>query len=410
MSPPCVLVVGSELRAGPRAIRSLRRAGYRVLGAHIRDPFGGRSLPCPRPLRHPPLDGDPGAFAEWLAATVARHGVDVVLGSSEDASRLLARNTQALGNAILVGPTCEQYAALCDKWNLAETAAAAGVNHPRTVVIGPDGPSGPVPLPAFVKPRESGEAIERNAPKAEVVRTQGELDAVVAVLAEHGAGAIAQEIVTGPKWSAHCVATRHGLIGVANKVVRDYPRGRGITSVGEGVPLPEGLRLAAERLAEAVGYRGCFSVNALEHDGRFVVHDVNLRLPASLGLSMGAGLDMVRIAVDDALGRPLDAHLGATFSRSAYISIDLEAAALRDALRGRGDGESATAIVRGAVRHLRGGGKAIVDPNPLDPFWLPLSGVRIARRGARQALRFRSRRAQPAAGGPPALREADPMR
>ncbi len=80
LSHTTVLVVGSELRAGPRAIRSLTRAGYRVLGAHVRDPFGGRSLPCPRPLRHPPLDGDPARFAEvlldFLATTDPAHVTD----------------------------------------------------------------------------------------------------------------------------------------------------------------------------------------------------------------------------------------------------------------------------------------------------------------------------------------------
>ena len=392
MNAPCVLVVGSELRAGPRAIRSLKRAGYRVLGAHTRDFLGGRSLACPRPLRHPRLDGATGAFATWLDATISRYAVDVVLGANEDAARLLARSEDALGRAVLVGPTRDQYAVLCDKWALAGAAAAAGVDHPASVLVGPGGLSAPLPLPAIVKPRESGESIERMALKAEIVRTTDELDAIVAMLAEHGAEAIAQEIVTGPRWSAHGVSTSGGLLGVANRVVRDYPRGRGVTSMGEGVSLPEGLRLATERLCQAVGYRGGLSVNAIERDGRFFVHDVNLRLPAAIGLSMGAGLDMTRIAVDDALGRPIDARVASTFSRSAYISIDLEAAALRDALRGRGDGESASAIVRGAVRHLRGGGRPVIDPNPLDPFWLPLIGARVVRRSARRLLRIRPRR------------------
>jgi carbamoyl-phosphate synthase large subunit len=388
-------VIGSELRAGPRAIRSLKQAGYRVLGAHTHDFLGGRSLACPRPLRHPRLGGDTAAFAAWLSATIARHRVDAVLGANEDAARFLARSGDALNGAVLVGPNREQYAALCDKWTLANMAEAAGVDHPATVLIGPDGLSGPLPFPAIIKPRESGEGIEQLTLKAEIVRTPAELQAILASLAEHGAEAIGQALISGPRWSAHGVSTSQGLVGVANRVVRDYPRGRGVTSIGEGIPLPPGLHLATERLCQAVDYRGGLSVNAIERDGRFFVHDVNLRLPAAIALSMAAGLDMPRLAVADALGLPID-DLPTTFTRSNYISIDLETTALVDSIRGRGRGVRPTAIVRTAARHLTGRGRADIDPHPLDPFWLPLVGARVVRRSARSAarrvLRIRPRR------------------
>ncbi|HTI35360.1 MAG TPA: ATP-grasp domain-containing protein, partial [Miltoncostaea sp.] len=281
-----VLVVGSELRAGPRAIRSLKRAGYRVLGAHVRDPFGGRSLACPRPLRHPCLDGDPAEFAEWLAGTVRRYGVVAVLGANEDAARSIARSPEALGDAVRVGPDEAQYAALCDKWRLARTARAADVPHPATVLIGPGTTPDDIALPAIVKPRESGEGVEQVALKAEIVRTREELETVLSLLARHRAEAVAQELVSGPRWSIHGVSTRDGLVAVATRVVRDYPRGRGITSLGEGMPVPHELDAAVERLCATVGYRGGLSVNVIERGGRLVVHDVNLRLPAAMGMSM----------------------------------------------------------------------------------------------------------------------------
>jgi carbamoyl-phosphate synthase large subunit len=400
LSPVTVLVVGSELRAGPRAIRSLKQAGYRVLGAHVRDPFGGRSLPCPRPLRHPPLDGDPGLFAEWLAGTVRREGVAAVLGANEDAARMLARSDGALGDAVRVGPDAAQYDALCDKWNLAETARAAGVPHPATVLIHAGTAAAEIPLPAIIKPRESGEGVEHVALKAEIVRTAGELETVLALLAAHGTEAIAQEIVTGPRTSLHAVSTSRGLVALATQVVRDYPRGRGVTSLGRGVAPPPELRAAVERLCATVGYRGALTVGVIDRGGELFVHDVNLRLPASMGMSMAAGLDMPRLAVDDALGRPIDHLIPAASGRSSYISIDLEAAALIDALRGRGPGERPGEIIRDATRHLRSGGRVLIDPNPLDPFWLPLTGARIARRTAARVLRPRAARPVPTVGYP----------
>jgi carbamoyl-phosphate synthase large subunit len=395
-----VLVVGSELRAGPRAIRSLKRAGYRVLGAHVRDPFGGRSLACPRPLRHPCLDGDPERLAEWLDATVRRYGVAAVLPANEDAARAVARSPEALGDAVRVGPDAEQYAALCDKWHLAQTAQAADVPHPATVLVGPQTSPDDVHLPAIVKPRESGEGVEQVALKAEIVRTREELETVLALLARHGAEAVAQELVAGPRWSIHGVSTRDGLVAVATRVVRDYPRGRGITSLGEGMPVPADLHAAVERLCAAVGYRGGLSVNVIERGGQLVVHDVNLRLPAAMGMSMAAGLDMPRLAVDDALGKPIADLIPDGFRHSRYISIDLEAAALVDALRGRTRDERPASLVRGAASHLRAGGRVVIDPNPLDPFWLPLTGVRMARRHAARLVRPPAPRPGPAVGYP----------
>jgi carbamoyl-phosphate synthase large subunit len=400
LSCTTVLVVGSELRAGPRAIRSLKRAGYRVLGAHVRDPFGGRSLACPRPLRHPPLDGDPARFAEWLSGTVRREGVAAVLGANEDAARMLARSGDALGDAVRVGPDAAQYDALCDKWNLAETARAAEVPHPATVLIQAGTAAAEIPLPAIIKPRESGEGVEQVALKAEIVRTAEELETVLALLAAHGTEAIAQEVVAGPRTSLHCVSTSVGLAAVATQVVRDYPRGRGVSSMGHGVPPPPDLQAAVERLCATVGYRGVVTVGVIDRGGELVVHDVNLRPPASMGMSMAAGLDMPRLAVDDALGRPVQHLFPDGRGRSSYLSIDLEAAALIDALRGRGPGERPGTIVRGAVRHLRGGGRVLIDPNPLDPFWLPLTGARIARRTAARVLRPRAPRPEPAVGSP----------
>lgn len=391
----CILVVGSELRAGPRAIRSLKSAGYRVLGAHMHDPFGGRSLPCPRPLRHPPLDGDRARFAGWLGETVRRERVTAVLGANEDAARMLTCCDDALGSAVRVGPDAAQYTALCDKWNLAETALAVHVPHPATVLIGPDTPAADVALPTIVKPRESGEGVEQIALKAEIVRTPEELDRVLALLRRHGADAIAQELVAGPRWSVHGVSTSQGLVAVATRVVRDYPRGRGITSLGQGMAVPPGLRAAVERLCGRVGYRGGLSVNVIERGAELVVHDVNLRLPAAMGMSMAAGLDMPRLAVDDALGRPIADLIPAEFGRSSYISIDLEASALIDAILRRTPGERPGAVLRTAATHLRGGGRAVIDPNPLDPFWLPLMGARMARRTAARLLRPSTRRPAP---------------
>jgi predicted ATP-grasp superfamily ATP-dependent carboligase len=69
---------------------------------------------------------------------------------------------------------------------------------------------------------------------------------------------------------------------------------------------PAALVDASRELIAALGYRGPGSVQFIERAGTFYVHDVNLRLPSSVAVSILAGLDMPRLAVEAALGRRVD--------------------------------------------------------------------------------------------------------
>jgi hypothetical protein len=44
-------------------------------------------------------------------------------------------------------------------------------------------------------------------------------------------------------------------------------------------------------------------MNVIERRGAFLFHDVNLRLSASVGAAIGAGLDVPRLGVEAAAGR-----------------------------------------------------------------------------------------------------------
>lgn len=112
------------------------------------------------------------------------------------------------------------------------------------------------------------------------------------------------------------------------------------------------------------------------------MHDVNLRVSDSVGLSIRSGLDVPRLGLEAALGiaDPAEQPRGRSFS---YVSSRGELAALLDGLRGRGAGEDSLRI---AGRLARGvvSPRGMADPFPLEPFWV---GSRLARRGARLARR-----------------------
>jgi predicted ATP-grasp superfamily ATP-dependent carboligase len=379
--PPGVLVLATEFRAGPWACRSLARAGFRVVGAHPQ-PSGGRSLACPRPLRYPQPADDPDGFVAAVRAICRQRSIAGVLPVSEDAARVLAEREPDLGGALVVGPTRHQYERLCDKGRLVESAARAGVAHPETARVAPDGqvPAWP-PLPSIVKPRVSGESLTAVSP---AILVSSDAERVVAIEAVHGAGLepIVQELVHGQRWSVHGARGKGLFRACAIEVVASYPRGVGTSSVSRTKRPPRELLASSRRLLDLVDYRGPCSFNFIERGGRFLVHDVNLRLSASVGLSIRSGLDVPRLGVAAALGLAVAEE--ETPCRSVtYVRTDGELRALVHELLGRGMGERARGIAArlalGVVSPVH-----MLDPLPLEPFWL---GSRLARRATRLARR-----------------------
>lgn len=373
-SSATVLVIGTDFKAGPWAVRSLRDAGFQCVGAHARGRLaGGRSRWCARPLRHPDPARDPLAFLAWVGETAERIGAAAVLATTEESTQLLALHGGHLGGARFVGPTAAQYRTLCDKGALGGTAAAAGVDHPVQIAIDADTERGDLPVPAVVKARDSGEAVDRLG-RAIICMTARQRDDAIQRMFAAGGRPLVQELLVGRRWNFHGVALVDGVHGFATEVVREYPRGRGITSLARSAPPPPAFLRSVARLVDATGYRGPISVQVIERDnGSFAVHDVNLRLPASVGLTIRAGLDLPRLAVQDSLGIPTG-PLPDVPLPVAYVGVDGEVAAFRDSLWQR-NGETAREVV-GTARRVMRGHRPVLDPFPADPFWLPTLGAR----------------------------------
>ncbi|HWH15318.1 MAG TPA: hypothetical protein VNT51_11285 [Miltoncostaeaceae bacterium] len=373
--------MSTRFRAGPWACRSLRGAGFRVVGA---DGLGrsGRSLQCPKPLRVPSAAREPAAFRAAVAELCRCEGIAAVLPVSEDATRVLAMDPPDLSGAVLVGPTRPQFAALCDKAALAAAAGFAGVDHPETVVVPPGGaPEAWPPLPSIVKPGMLGE----DAPVAAAVAvdTPAERRRALEDVWRAGATAIVQEFVTGRRWSVHGVRSGEGYWASAILVAASYPRTVGTTSFARCVTPPPGLLEATERLLALVDYRGPCSFNVIERDGRFLVHDVNLRLSSSIALTIHSGLDVPALAVAGALGLP--AAGAPPRPGAAYVRLDGEGAALVDALRA---GDVRDAATRAAlIARAATADDHVLDPPVLEPFRLAESLRGQAERRARRVVR-----------------------
>jgi hypothetical protein len=360
-----VLVLWVGHRPGPWACRSLERQGYRVVRAHPEGAPGGRSPACFAPLRYPPPTERRDAFLRFVEETCRGVAPDAVLPLDEDIVRLLAESRPDLAGAALAGPDAGQYAALCDKGRLAEAARLAGVDHPRTADAGEVASADLPPAPCIVKPRISGSSGLWEKPL--LATTDAERDEAVRALLDAGAGALVQERLVGRRWVGHCVRGDGSFDFLGFLVERDYPRRAGPASVMRSSPAPLEVVDGTLRLLDLVGYRGPCSLSFIEHEGRFVVHDVNLRLGATVEASIRAGFHLPGRAVEAVLGRP--APPLPTLRPIRYVRFDGELRELAHALRGR-NGESPTRLggwlASGLVSRA-----TVLDPSPFDPSWAP---------------------------------------
>jgi len=372
---PTILVLWTGYPNGTRVARQLKRAGFDVIGAYPAGRPGGRSPAVPRPLRYPSPVDTPDAFVAWVSDTCERRGVDAVVPVDEDIVRLLSRNRHAMGGAVFVGPTEEQYALLCDKRRLSDTARELGLDSPMTVEVDDEGHS-PVwpPLPSVVKPRTSGSEID--APR--MVDTVRERDALVKHLARSGYGAVVQERIDGQRWIVQSVRGDGVFEYVVHRVDREWPRGCGLATLKRPSPDHAALAASAKRLLDHVDYRGPSGISFLEQDGRFYPHDANLRLGATMVASVNAGFDFPRRAVEAVMGLPGRPFDGTPIPGAVQMRLDLELEALASATRRR-DGAGVRRVLLDIGR-VAVNPRGLLDPSPLDPFWVSSLAQRVLRR------------------------------
>jgi carbamoyl-phosphate synthase large subunit len=117
-----------------------------------------------------------------------------------------------------------------------------------------------------------------------------------------------QEYLPGEEFSVDVYVRRDGV------VIGAVPRERmkidsGIAVASRTVNAPEVIQ-AAIRTAEIIGIRGVANVQFKRAaDGVFKLLEVNPRYPGTLPLTAAAGVDMPRLMMDEAMGRPVPDRL-----------------------------------------------------------------------------------------------------
>ncbi|CAM5450703.1 carboxylate--amine ligase [Streptomyces griseomycini] len=331
------------------AVRSLGRAGVEV---HVvADATGSpvhRSRYAHR-MHPPPSPGAPEreilAALHRVAERIARPAVLVPLDDASAIAVSRARDDLAPSYLLpeLPGALAERVA---DKAELAALCASADVPHPVTLV--PDSPARAaddarrlgLPLVAkwsrpWLLPAGSG------LRSTQVVRSAQQARELYLRTGEAGSRLLLQAYLPpGPDrdWFFHGYADRSGTVraGGPGRKQLSWPRGAGLTAVGRWTPNPE-VRALAERLVDALGYRGVLDLDFRRcgATGRYHLLDFNPRPGAQFRLfADSAGLDVVRALHLDLTGREMpdgDPVAGRAFVVENYAPF----AALRTAPGGR---------------------------------------------------------------------------
>ena len=374
-----VLVVGMGASwAAQPTVRSLARAGFRVLGAGQGGRVAGKSRYCEARYLVPPAV-EQEAFAERIKQICARERVDVVLPVSDELLGALLFGPAAGGPWAVVGPTATEFTRLCDKACLLETAAAAGVASPASTVVTSAGAEAPLPpLPAYVKV-VSGADAGRGVPRPVRVDDAEACEREVRRLVDRGEVVLIQEEILGRQLRFHFVR-RHGEVAhLAARTIANYPFRVGPSTVSEFFSSPPALVEVSIPLLEVAGYDGSGVIQYVERDGVWYVHDVNLRMPSSVDATIAAGLDMPRLAVEIALGHTPD--LTSVRPRSLrHVQLNGELLALRDALKGVAVGRSAREIVTGLATAMVAPGRRLAPLDIADPLPTVAAFTAVAQR------------------------------
>ncbi|MGW1268925.1 carboxylate--amine ligase [Streptomyces sp. NPDC002491] len=331
------------------AVRSLGRAGVDV---HLVADSTGSPVRTSRFVResHPPPA--PGAAPADIAATLLRVAARVerpaVLIPMDDAGAIaVSRLRDELTPAYLLpqqpGALPERVA---DKAELVALCAAADVPHPLTVI--PDSAAQAASeawrlgLPVVAKWSRpwllpAGSGLRSTA----LVRSPQEARELYLRTEEAGSRLLLQAFLppgADRDWFFHGYADRSGSLraGGSGRKLCAWPRGAGLTAVGEWTENPE-VRTHAERLVDTLGHRGILDLDFRRCGGTGAYHllDFNPRPGAQFRLfTDAAGMDVVRAQHLDLTHRPLpvgEPRPGRRFVVENYAPLT----ALRPTRRGR---------------------------------------------------------------------------
>jgi predicted ATP-grasp superfamily ATP-dependent carboligase len=275
-----VLITGGRAPVALELARQFARGGATVFAADSAPCFlAGSSRAVRRAFRVPPPRQRPAAFAEALAAIVARERIDLIVPTCEEVFYVarFAERLSARGGVFCAG--IEQLRALHDKWRFNRFACRLGIGAPESWLLQTSADVVALPHPPddlVVKP-----VFSRFAAHTLVRPSCAALDALPLSPQRPW---IAQRFVAGREICTYSVA-RDGALTAHAAYRPAWRAGRvGSSFYFAGVAHPASEAIAARIVAE-IGYTGQIAFDFIETaDGRLAVLECNPRATSGVHL------------------------------------------------------------------------------------------------------------------------------
>jgi D-aspartate ligase len=316
-TPPAIVLGRGYTGLG--ALRSLANAGIKTYSACPPDDVATRSRwyrPVPGPVR---WDGTLGPQA-WEILQSMSLPTAVLIPGADDAALWLAGIPQSplAGRFKVSSSSREALEILQDKARFGEFLTQIGVPHPPSFSINSVADIDAIPFAdldrVFIKPADSQRFSRITGAKGMWAKDRSEFMEVWHKLDEMGFKVIAQEYVPGSSSDHYLIdgfRDRYGnLSGLfARRRERLYPPDFGNTCYSWSIPLSEvdSALQDVTLLLEKLRYRGIFSAEFKRdaRNGVFRLLEVNTRAWWYVEFAMRCGVNVCRMAYEDALGMPV---------------------------------------------------------------------------------------------------------
>lgn len=226
-----------------------------------------------------------------------------------------------LGHRFLVSSsTRRSLETLQDKAQFAGFLDGTDIPHPRTFPLRAAADIDTLPFDeferVFLKPVNSQRFSETTGRKALWAESRDEVARLWQKLQTFGLDVMVQEYVPGPLTEHYFLdgfRDHHGTVTglLARRRLRIYPRDFGNSSYSQSIPLTEVAPAEAHlrELLTKLDYRGIFSAEFKrdERDGQFRILEVNIRAWWYVEFAARCGVNVCRMAYDDARGEPVTA-------------------------------------------------------------------------------------------------------
>ena len=299
-----VLVLDGNENQAVASVRSLARAGHRVIAAaNTSWSKAGLSRYASQSIRYPAPQDGAAAFVDAIAQAVRRAGGALVLPMTERTTLPISERRDQIiaAGGTLVLPEHNVVLRAFDKSQTTALAASLGIAVPRTETLVTDDDARryaeTATFPIVLKPRSSEEISAGGG----VVATGQPLYAKdrqtffdrFGEMRRRCSAIIVQDFIAG-EGSGYFALMRHGSVRAefAHRRLRDVrPTGSG-SALRVSAPLDPRVRAAGLAMLQALGWHGVAMVEfRVRPDGTPVFLEVNGRFWNSLPLAIYAGVD-----------------------------------------------------------------------------------------------------------------------